>query len=150
MNVLICIQPEGLPKLIFCHWWCKREHIVLPHKTPVNPHFPSVSKINPLIRLPSLISCLWDHKNWNFIGGWFPQALPVFLSAPVSLYLVLSLLSSSSPFSSPSTVVITVSINTEHQWKKKKKKLAASNWSYQGHPLDSAEENKTDKRSTIT
>lgn len=48
---------------------CKREHIVLLHKTAVNPHFPSVSKIIQLIRLPSLISCLWDHKNQNFIGG---------------------------------------------------------------------------------
>lgn len=57
---------------------CKREHIVLLHKTPVNPNFPSVSKIIQLIRLPSLISCLWDHKNQNFIGGWFPQALPAF------------------------------------------------------------------------
>lgn len=48
---------------------CKREHTVLLHKTPVIPHFPSVSKIIQLIRLSSLISCLWDHKNQNFIGG---------------------------------------------------------------------------------
>lgn len=96
---------------------CKRELSVLLHKTLVNPHFPCVSKITQLIRLPSLISCLWDHKNQNFIGGWFPQALPCLLWRPVSLYLLLSLLSSRSPFSSPSTVVITVPINTEHQWK---------------------------------
>lgn len=42
---------------------CKREHIVLLHEIEVNPHFPSVSKIIQLIRLPTLISCLWDHKN---------------------------------------------------------------------------------------
>lgn len=100
---------------------CKREHVVLLHRIQVNPHFPRVSKIIQLIRLPSLISCLWDHKNQNFIGGWFPQALPCLLSQPVSLYLVVSLLSSRSPFSSPSSVVITVPINTEHQFKKKKK-----------------------------
>lgn len=120
---------QRLSPSITMQMW-KREHIVFLRKTPVNPHFPSVSKIIELIRLASLISCLWNHKNQNFIGGWSLRHSSLFIRTSISV----------------SCVKLTV-IN-EHWWKKKK--TAAANWSYQGHPLNSAEENKTDKDSSIT
>lgn len=57
---------------------CQDEHNVLLQKAPVKPNFPSVSERIQPIRLVNLISCLWDHRKKNFIGGWLPEALPDF------------------------------------------------------------------------
>lgn len=56
----------------------QRERIILLRETPVNTHFPSVSKIIQLIKHAVLISCLGDQEKPNFIGGWFPSAIPAF------------------------------------------------------------------------
>lgn len=46
-------------KAIFCSSWYKVVSLsVASYFTPVSPHFPTVSKIIQVIRLPSLISCL--------------------------------------------------------------------------------------------